>query len=751
MPKFKSKKSQNKRKRNHVSAEELQVTVSQLDPTVAVEKFSELPLSEPTQEGLKAAHYETMTDIQAKAIPLALKRKDVTGAARTGSGKTLAFVIPVLENLYRAQHIGPDAGLGALIISPTRELAIQIFQVLVKVGKAGHQFAAGLIIGGTSLEKEKAALYGLNIVVCTPGRILQHLSQTVGLNVDALNMLVLDEADRIMDMGFQRDVDAILEYLPRERQTLLFSATQTQQLSDLQRLALRDPEYISVHESASTATPETLEQHYVLTPLPEKLNTLWSFLKSSTKSKILVFFSSGKQVRFAYETFRRMQPGIPLLHILGRKSDKQRLETIQKFTQAKHSCLFATDVMERGIDFPNIDWVVQVDSPPDAKTHIHRVGRTARDGRRGRAVLFLDPSEENGMLKRLEAARVPIARINIRHKKQQNITAEMQNMCHKEPELNYLGQKAFVSHVRSLHLQKDSEVFALERYDLKGFAESLGIHGMPRVKFLKADGEAVKLRKNASRAELFLDDNDDDDEVRKKKTERTRHERLFERKNQDVLTEHHAKLMRDDDDEEEEEEDSGDGDLLNAKQRIAPEDIKPVEAEGKGAKFVHIEGIPEPLRIDSKRGEKRLHSKKAIAKLKSKGVKHVFDDEGNMHPIYELEDEEAFKAKGVPQDQRRQFVQEEVEKVQAADIDDKALAREKKRLKKEKRKAREREARMEGKVVDEDAGDARAAFLADTAAVEESDVDEQPAKAQRREPREIETFDDLEAEAAKLL
>lgn len=419
-----------KRKREHVDVEKLEEAVAQLDPkTTICTTFSDLPLSAPTVEGLKSAHFTALTDIQAKAIPWALKGSDILGAAKTGSGKTLAFLVPVLENLYRVQCIGADAGLGAMVISPTRELAIQIFEVLRKVGGKGHLFAAGLVIGGKSLREERDALARMNIVVCTPGRILQHLSQTAGFNVDGLRMLVLDEADRILDMGFQKDVDAIVEYLPRERQTLLFSATQTKRVSDLSRLALKEPEYISVHEDASSATPKTLQQNYVLTPLLQKLDTLWSFLQSSKKSKILVFFSSGKQVRFVYESFRRMQPGIPLLNLHGRKRQTARLEITDKFSRAKHSCLFTTDVLARGLDFPAVDWVVQVDCPEDADTYIHRVGRTARYERNGRAVLFLDPSEEEGMLKRLEQKRVPIERINIRPKKQQSIKDQMQNMC----------------------------------------------------------------------------------------------------------------------------------------------------------------------------------------------------------------------------------------------------------------------------------------------------------------------------------
>ena len=236
-----------KRKRGDFDVGGLENAVAELDPKASIKSFSDLPLSDETRAGLEASHFTALTDIQHKAIPAALKGADILGAAKTGSGKTLAFLVPVLENLYRAQCVGADAGLGAMIISPTRELAIQIFEVLRQIGCKGHLFAAGLIIGGKSLREEQDALVRMNIVVCTPGRILQHLSQTAAFNVDGLRMLVLDEADRILDMGFQRDVDAIVDYLPRERQTMLFSATQTKRVSDLARLSLKEPEYISVH------------------------------------------------------------------------------------------------------------------------------------------------------------------------------------------------------------------------------------------------------------------------------------------------------------------------------------------------------------------------------------------------------------------------------------------------------------------------------------------------------------------------
>lgn len=384
-----------------------------------------------------------MTDIQARAIPVALKGDDVLGAAKTGSGKTLAFLVPMLEKLYRARWTEYD-GLGALILSPTRELAVQIFEVLRKIGRH-HVFSAGLVVGGKSLEEEAIRLGRMNILVCTPGRLLQHLDQTVGLDVNNLQMLVLDEADRILDTGFQRTVNAIIEHLPKERQTMLFSATQNKKVGDLARLSLADPVYISVHEVATTSTPNNLQQFYMVTPLPEKIDTLYGFIKANLKSKMIVFISSAKQVRFVYEAFKRLQPGIPLLHLHGRQKQEARLGITAQFRKAKYSCLFATDVVARGVDFPAVDWVVQVDAPEDTDTYIHRVGRTARYESKGRAVLFLDPSEQESMVKKLEQKKVPITRVHPKENKKQSIANLIQDICFKNPDVKYLGQKAFIS------------------------------------------------------------------------------------------------------------------------------------------------------------------------------------------------------------------------------------------------------------------------------------------------------------------
>ena len=705
--------------------------------------FANLPLSQPTASGLEASHFKALTDIQKQAVPHALKGSDILGAAKTGSGKTLAFLVPVLENLYRRKWTELD-GLGALILSPTRELAIQIFEVLRKIGRY-HTFSAGLVIGGKSLQEERERLGRMNILVCTPGRMLQHMDQTAAFEIDNLQMLILDEADRIMDMGFQRDVDAIIEHLPRKRQTLLFSATQTKKVSDLARLSLRDPEYVSVHGAATSATPSTLQQNYVVTSLPEKLDTLWSFMRSNLKSKILVFLSSGKQVRFVYEAFRHMQPGIPLLHLHGRQKQTARLDITNKFSASKNSCLFATDVVARGLDFPAVDWVIQLDCPEDADTYIHRVGRTARYERDGRAVLFLEPSEEEGMTKRLEQKKVTVEKINVRPKKQQSIKNQLQNMCFKDPELKYLGQKAFVSYVRSIHIQKDKEVFKLTELPLEEFSASLGLPGGPKIKFLK--GDSAKSLKNAPREAVSSSEEGDGDAApigeakARKPVTRTKYDRMFERTNQGILTDHYSKLVNNDDQGQSSDTNDVDegNDFLSVKRRLSNASSVDSEADESLLLPKPDSTISKtPVNVDSKRKEKLLKSKKKLLKLKERGKKIVFDEEGNPHQIYELEDEDQFKRRGPADAQKAEFLQEEQARLQMADLADKQVAKAQRKEKREKRKAREAEVDEDDAAEDDD-GEGRQAILVPFEGDVGEDLDaldarDEPEAGERQEP-----------------
>ncbi|MCL7043916.1 hypothetical protein MKW94_002660, partial [Papaver nudicaule] len=299
-------------------------------------------------------------------------------------------------------------------------------------------------------------------------------------------VLVLDEADRILDVGFKEEVNNIISQLPKQRQTLLFSATQTKSVKDLARLSLKDPEYINVHEEDPDSTPSRLEQTAIIVPLNQKLDMLWSFIKMHLKSKILVFLSTCKQVKFVFEVFKKLHPGIPLKCLHGRMKLERRMIIYSQFCESETcSVLFSTDVSSRGLDFKKepVDWVVQVDCPDDEKSYIHRVGRTARNCAVGKSVLFLDPSEEE-MLTKLHSKKVPIKLNKVNTKKLQSVSGLVAALLVKYPTMQLLAQRAFITYVRSIHKQGDKEVFDVTKLPIEEFSASLGLPMTPKLRFL---------------------------------------------------------------------------------------------------------------------------------------------------------------------------------------------------------------------------------------------------------------------------
>ncbi|KAI1299076.1 ATP-dependent RNA helicase dbp4 [Mortierella claussenii] len=692
----------------------------------SMQQFDELPISQKTISGLKRANFIKMTDIQRKALPLGLCGKDILGAAKTGSGKTLAFLVPLIELLYR-QKWGPMDGLGALVISPTRELAVQIFEVLRKVGRE-HSFSAGLIIGGKDWKIERELISKMNILVCTPGRLLQHMDQSAGFDCDHLQMLVLDEADRILDMGFKKTVNAIVENLPRYRQTMLFSATQTKSVKDLARLSLKDPEYVAVHEKAEHSTPKNLSQYYMVVPLDKKLDVMFNFIKTHLTAKGIVFLSSCKQVRFVFETFCKLHPGVPLLHLHGKQKQQKRAETYAKFAAQKAAYLFCTDIAARGLDFAAVNWVIQLDCPEDPETYIHRVGRTARYEASGQAMLMLCPSEEAGMVQGLEKAKVPIQEVKLKTDakdvKKEPIQKQMQRLCFNDPEIKYLGQKAFISYMRSIYLQKDKTIFDVNALPAEDFAASLGLPGAPKIKFVEKSKAKNAVRGNqkktsddeASDEDAAQEEEEEEErskvkalDAKKKKSKKepvpeeeetsetpgakqtkSKIEKMFNRKNQSVLAEHYTKLVDHEGDNSNKlagAEDDDEDDFLT---------IKRVDHDLAG------EEIPEDQPLPMSRRQQKMSK---IEKLKNqgKGNKLIFDEEGGAHEIYELEDEASFHAKGDALNQQKEFLEKEKRVMDKADVLDKSMAKDKLREKKLRRKQREREETMGDDSEDEEA------------------------------------------------
>ena len=485
------KKEETKTKREENEAQLLETQFNQID-VKTIKTFNDMPLSGATQKALKEAGYIEPTQVQKESIILALRGFDILGSAKTGSGKTLAFVIPLLERLWRLKWSRVD-GLGALIITPTRELAYQIFETIRKVGK-NHDFSAGLVIGGKDWNFESKRLSTCNIIVCTPGRLLQHMDENPQFDASVLSLLVLDEADRCLDMGFSVTMNAILENLPQRaesngkdgRQTLLFSATQTRSVKDLARLSLENPIYVSVHEKSSVPTPENLKsQCYIVCELSEKINILWSFLKSHKRKKILVFMQSCKQVKYVHEIFRRLRHGAAISALYGTLHQLKRMAIYDEFCKKDQAVLVATDIAARGLDFPSVDWVIQLDCPEDATTYLHRVGRTARHAAVGNSLLILLPSEQNAMVQQLRAHKVPIEKIEPNPKKVINVQRKIEAYLAQDHELKESACRAYISYLKSTYLLKNKAVFDVFALDTNSFASSLGLAVPPRARFLE--------------------------------------------------------------------------------------------------------------------------------------------------------------------------------------------------------------------------------------------------------------------------
>ena len=459
------------------------------------------------------------------------------------SGKTLAFLIPVLERLWRLRWSRAD-GLGAVILSPTRELALQIFDVLRVVG-VHHSFSAGLVIGGKSVEEEQSRIHSMNLLVCTPGRLLQHMEQTYGFDCSNVQMLVLDEADRILDLGFSSTVNSIIANLPQQRQTLLFSATQTKSVRDLARLSLSSPQYLAVHEQDVLATPDKLDQHYVEVDAQHKLDLLFSFIKTHLRAKCLVFVSACKQVRFLYEMFRRVRPGVPLLHLHGKMNQAKRMALYYQFCEKKEVVMFATDVAARGLDFPDVDWIVQMDAPDSVQTYIHRVGRTARYRAGGKALLFICPSELP-LVHKITAAKVDLKRTKVNPSQLKSIASAFQSFMVEDADLKFLGQKALLAYLKSVYLQGDKDTFDLHRLDVHAMALSMGLPSAPKLSIALNKG-GVK-EKNRPYGLKELEEGGKKGKKGKKAGKEdqrgmTEMDRLLNRKNQGVLSEARLRMV----------------------------------------------------------------------------------------------------------------------------------------------------------------------------------------------------------------
>ena len=645
-------------------------------------KFKDLPISSKTLQGLNSSKYFNLTPIQRATLPHSLGGRDILGASKTGSGKTLCFLIPLLENLYRDGFI-KEEGLGALILLPIRELAIQVFEVINKIGKH-HNYSVGLVIGGNDYEKERYVVNNMNILIGTPGRILQHMAESYMFTADNLKILVIDEADRILDEGFEDELNKIINYLPKNRQTLLFSATLTRNLKRLVKVHMRSPEYINLSNTDNVLNtieninknelsimkiktddnnninlnnnntnlndmiiPKNLSQFYSVVEPEDRVNVLYSFLKTHKMSKILVFVSSRKQVRYFTEVFKHLKLGMLFLDIHGKQKQGKRYSTFYTFSQKRNSVvLFATDLASRGVDFPAIDWVIQLDPPEDIAQYIHRVGRTARYKSDGNSVLFVGEKEIN-FVKELELRKIKVTKIKIAPNKINNITPVVRSLLSEHNELIEIAEKAISSYVKSINLMTNKSVFNIKNIDLGKLALSYGLVSSPEMvvkskkdvedeieeednKIIETKNKKIEEEKNLVKENLINNN-----------TENKKKSKLFKLKEKIKL----KKLMKQNeknneinlDEEEKEEKDKneeGDDEFLsvkkdkeNRKEKEKKEENKFLEKKRKKPETPE-ESEDEEENEFYKRVKNRLDKNKEIDKQKEKeriSIKHKED------------------------------------------------------------------------------------------------------------------------------
>jgi ATP-dependent RNA helicase RhlE len=351
--------------------------------------FADLGLSQKALHTIERAGFEHPTPIQVQAIPPALAGKDVIGTAATGTGKTAAFVLPILERLTG------KTGTRALVLAPTRELAVQIAEEVERFGKGRHVRGA-VVIGGVGMGLQSAAFRERReIIVATPGRLVDHLQQKTA-KLDEIEILVLDEADRMLDMGFKPQLTRILQRVPKVRQTLLFSATMGGEVAEFAREHLRDPVRVEVARSGTTA--ERAVQHVFLATQEEKLPLLLALLEADDLST-LVFTRTKRRADKVWKVLQRV--GHKAARIHADRSQAQRRMALDGFKDGTYRVLVATDIAARGIDVAEIGHVVNFDLPHVAEDYVHRVGRTARAAASGRASSFAAP-EENELLRGIE-------------------------------------------------------------------------------------------------------------------------------------------------------------------------------------------------------------------------------------------------------------------------------------------------------------------------------------------------------------
>lgn len=359
-------------------------------------RFNEMKLEEPVLQGLEAMNFQEATPVQEKTIPVILEGRDIIGCAQTGTGKTAAYILPVLNQLIKAKH--PDDYINAIIMAPTRELAQQIdmqfegFSYFVPVSTLAI-YGGG---DGATWDQQKQGLQlGVDVIIATPGRLITHLDM-YNIDLSHVKYFILDEADRMLDMGFSDDIMKIVKKLPEKRQTIMFSATMPPKIQQLAKTILHDP--VEVKIAVSKPNEAITQAAYICTEA-QKMGLIRELFGKPVKSKSIIFSSSKQKVKELAHILKRMKFNVAAMHSDLEQAEREKV--MLDFKNNKIKVLVATDIVARGIDIEDIGMVLNYDVPHDPEDYIHRIGRTARANAEGLAITFVSEKEQ-GKFYRIE-------------------------------------------------------------------------------------------------------------------------------------------------------------------------------------------------------------------------------------------------------------------------------------------------------------------------------------------------------------
>ncbi|TKY47581.1 DEAD-box ATP-dependent RNA helicase 18 [Spatholobus suberectus] len=473
-------------------------------------RFSDLkpPLSDLVLQALSQSGFEFCTPVQAATIPLLCGFKDVAVDAATGSGKTLAFLVPLVEILRRSSSHPKLHQVLGIIISPTRELSTQIYHVAQPFISTLGNVKSMLLVGGVEVKADikKIEEEGANILIGTPGRLYDIMNRMDVLDLKGLEILILDEADRLLDMGFQKQITSIIALLPKLRRTGLFSATQTEAIEELSKAGLRNPVRVEVRAETksendpaaskqleSSKTPSGLHIEYLECEADKKPSQLVDILIKNRSRKIIIYFMTCACVDYwgAILPCLSVLKGFSLIPLHGKMKQSAREKALASFTSLSNGVLLCTDVAARGLDIPGVDCIVQYDPPQDPNVFVHRVGRTARLGRQGHAVVFLLPKEES-YVEFLRIRRVPLQERTCSDDAS-DVVPQIRSAAKKDRDVMEKGVKAFVSYIRAYKEHHCSYIFRWKELEIGKLAMGYGLlqlPSMPEVKHhsLSTDG-----------------------------------------------------------------------------------------------------------------------------------------------------------------------------------------------------------------------------------------------------------------------